>query len=55
MAAARFTSPGIGKEVGATLGNNKAMYQGLFLAPHTVAQGLKGAGAFGGSAAGAGF
>ena len=43
MAAARFTSPGIGKEVGATLGNNKAMYQGLFLAPHTVAQGLKGA------------
>ena len=40
-AAARLTVPGIGKECGSTLGNNRFMYQGLFLAPHTVAQALK--------------
>lgn len=40
-AAARLTVPGIGKECGSTLGNNRLMYQGLFLAPHTVAQALK--------------
>ncbi len=40
-AAARLTVPGIGGECGATLGNNRALYQGLFLAPHTVAQALK--------------
>lgn len=40
-AAARLTVPGIGKECGSTLGNNRALYQGLFLAPHTVAQALK--------------
>ena len=40
-AAARLTVPGIGKECGSTLGNNRLMYQGLFLAPHTVAQELK--------------
>ena len=39
--AARLTVPGIGRECGATLGNNRAMYQGLFMAPHTVAQALK--------------
>lgn len=41
MAAMRLTTPGIGKECGCTLGNNRALYQGLFLAPHTVAQALK--------------
>ncbi len=37
----RLTSPGEGTEVGATLGQNKPMYKGLFFAPHTVAQALK--------------
>lgn len=37
----RLTSPGIGLEGGATLGQNKNMYKGLFYAPHTVAQSLK--------------
>ncbi len=40
-AAMRLTCPGIGKECGSTLGNNRLLYQGLFLAPHTVAQALK--------------
>lgn len=37
----RLTSPGIGAEVGASLGMNRHMYQGLFLAPHVVGQALK--------------
>ena len=40
-AAQRLTCPGIGRECGSTLGNNRLLYQGLFLAPHTVAQALK--------------
>ena len=40
-AAMRLTCPGIGKECGSTLGNNRLLYQGLFLAPHTVAQAVK--------------
>lgn len=40
-AAMRLTTPGIGGECGPTLGNNRLLYQGLFLAPHTVAQALK--------------
>lgn len=40
-AAMRLTVPGIGKECGATLGNNRALYQGLFLAPHVTAQAVK--------------
>ena len=40
-AAMRLTCPGIGRECGCTLGNNRLLYQGLFLAPHTVAQALK--------------
>lgn len=40
-AAFRLTVPGIGGEVGASLGYNRVLYQGLFLAPHTVAQALK--------------
>ena len=37
----RLTSPGVGGEVGATLGQNKNMYKGLFYAPHTTAQAIK--------------
>jgi len=40
-AAHRLTSPGLGGEIGATLGVNRLLYQGLFIAPHTVAQALK--------------
>ena len=41
LASYRLTSVGIGAEVGATLGQNKLMYKGLFYAPHTTAQALK--------------
>jgi cystathionine beta-lyase family protein involved in aluminum resistance len=37
----RFSAPGVGLEIGASLGNNKSMYKGFFYAPHTVAQALK--------------
>ena len=40
-AAMRLTTPGIGGECGSTLGVSRLLYQGLFLAPHTVAQALK--------------
>ena len=40
-AAMRLTAPGIGRECGCTLGQNRLLYQGLFLAPHTVAQAVK--------------
>lgn len=40
-AAMRLTTPGIGGECGASLGNNRLLFQGLFMAPHTVAQALK--------------
>lgn len=43
QAAYRLTSPGLGKEVGASLGNNRLMFQGLFMAPHVVSESLKGA------------
>ena len=42
-AAFRMTTPGLGREVGASLGVNKAFYQGLFLAPTVVNAALKGA------------
>ncbi len=41
LASYRLTSVGIGVEQGATLGQNKALYKGLFYAPHTVGQALK--------------
>ncbi len=41
QASMRLTVPGIGKECGATLGNNRSLYQGLFLAPHITAQAVK--------------
>ncbi|MBQ3134461.1 MAG: methionine gamma-lyase family protein [Oscillospiraceae bacterium] len=40
-AAMRLSAPGIGGECGCTLGQNRLLYQGLFLAPHTVAQAVK--------------
>ena len=42
-AAMRLTAPGLGKEVGATLGLNQPVLQGLFLAPEVVTNALKGA------------
>lgn len=42
-AAYRLTSPGLGKEVGASLGINEKLFQGLFLAPTVVNSALKGA------------
>ncbi len=42
-AAMRLTAPGLGKEIGATLGLNQPVLQGLFLAPEVVANALKGA------------
>jgi cystathionine beta-lyase family protein involved in aluminum resistance len=43
QAACRLTAPGIGSELGASLADNRLLYQGLFLAPHVVCQALKGA------------
>ena len=42
-AAYRLTSPGLGKEVGASLGVMQSFYQGFFLAPTVTASALKGA------------
>ena len=44
--AQRFTLPGMGREVGSYAGDYRLFYQGLFLAPHTVAQCLKSAALF---------
>ncbi len=41
--AYRLTSPGLGREVGASLGVTRSLMQGLFLAPYAVASALKGA------------
>ena len=43
LCAYRLTSVGIGKEAGASLGFNRQMYQGLFMAPHVVSEALKAA------------
>ena len=42
-ASYRLTAPGMGDELGASLVSNRLIFQGLFLAPHVVAQALKGA------------
>ena len=42
-AAFRLTTPGLGKEVGASLGVNRSFFQGLFLAPQVVNGAVKGA------------
>lgn len=39
--AARLTAPGLGREIGSYAGSYRPYYQGLFMAPHTVAQALK--------------
>ncbi len=39
--ACRLTCPGIGKEIGATLGINRELFMGIFNAPHAVAEALK--------------
>jgi cystathionine beta-lyase family protein involved in aluminum resistance len=41
--AVRLTAPGLGKEIGATLGLNQQFFQGLFMSPQIVAGALKGA------------
>ena len=43
LAAGRLMAPGLGKEGGATLGHNRLLIQGLFMAPHVVSEALKGA------------
>lgn len=43
LASYRLTAPGMGDELGASLANNRALFQGLFLAPHIVSQAIKGA------------
>lgn len=43
LSSYRLTAPGIGHELGASLGGNRLLYQGLFLAPHTTSQAVKGA------------
>ena len=42
-AAARLSGPGLEKELGPSLGNNRLLYQGTFLAPQVTASALKGA------------
>ena len=42
-ASYRLMTPGLGKEVGASLGVNRSFYQGLFLAPTVTASAVKGA------------
>ncbi|HIX68406.1 MAG TPA: methionine gamma-lyase family protein [Candidatus Anaerostipes excrementavium] len=43
LCAYRLTTPGLGKEVGATLGTNRLLLQGIFMAPVVVNAALKGA------------
>lgn len=43
LAGYRLTCPGVGLEVGASLGQNRNLLRGLFYAPHTTAQALKAA------------
>ena len=43
LASYRLTAPGMGNELGASLGTPRLLYQGLFMAPHITAQALKGA------------
>ena len=39
--AYRMTTPGLGREIGASLGQNRSLFMGLFYAPHTVGEALK--------------
>lgn len=39
--AARMTTPGLGREIGASLGHNRTLFMGLFQSPHVVGEALK--------------
>lgn len=39
----RLTTPGLGREVGATLGMSRELFMGIFFAPHTVGEAIKSA------------
>ena len=39
----RLTTPGLGREVGATLGMSRELFMGIFFAPHTVGEAVKSA------------
>lgn len=41
MCASRLTCPGVGREVGCTLGHTRELFMGLFNAPHVVGEALK--------------
>ena len=41
MCAYRLTTPGTGKEIGATLGNNRELFMGAYHAPHVTGEALK--------------
>ena len=41
MCAGRMTAPGVGREVGASLGHNRELYMGIFSAPHVTGEALK--------------
>ncbi len=41
LCAARMTTPGLGREIGASLGHNRTLFMGLFQAPHVVGEALK--------------
>lgn len=41
LCARRLTTPGLGREVGATLGNSRELFMGLFSAPHVTGEALK--------------
>jgi len=43
LASYRLTAPGMGDELGASLSNNRLLFEGFFLAPHVVAQAIKSA------------
>ncbi len=43
LSSYRLTAPGMGNELGASLGTPRLLYQGLFLAPHVTAQAIKAA------------
>ncbi len=41
LCAARMTTPGLGREIGASLGHNRTLFMGLFQSPHVVGEALK--------------
>ncbi|HCB99661.1 MAG TPA: hypothetical protein DEP42_00320 [Ruminococcaceae bacterium] len=41
LAAYRLTAPGVGRDVGASLGHTRSMFKGLFFSPHVTGEALK--------------